>query len=145
MLFLELFSRTQSASKVAAKRKYRTITVDNDARYNPTIVADILRLDYKKLETPDFIWASPPCNSFSNLALSQRPPSRDKDTFKALTETGRLGDRLLARTLKIIRYFERKNPKLKWVIENPHAMMRKQPSMKNFDFRPQENEIVGGR
>jgi hypothetical protein len=134
MLFLELFAGTKSAAKVAARRKYRTITIDNDDRYNPTYAADILTFDYKKLETPDVIWASPPCTTFSNLTLSKKQPDRDKTTFKALTEAGRQGDRLLARTLKIIRYFKSKNPKLKWVIENPHAMMRKQPSMKNFDM-----------
>jgi site-specific DNA-cytosine methylase len=129
MLILELFSGTGSVSKVAKSLKYNVISVDINPKSKPDILTDILNLDYKRLRIPDFIWASPPCNTFSYMGLCQKVPKRDKDTYKAISPEAVLGDKLLKRTLTIIRYFKKLNPYLKWVIENPSAMMAKQPSV----------------
>lgn len=103
-------------------------------KFKPDILIDVLELDYTKLPIPDFIWASTPCNTFSPLVWCNKNPSRDNITYKALNESGRLGDKLLKKTIEIIKYFLKKNPKLKWVIENPRGMMRHQPIMKNYDI-----------
>ncbi len=134
MLLLELFSGTNSVGKVAKKMGFEVISVDNCKDFNPTLCIDMLKLDYKKLPIPDFIWASPPCTSFSRLVNCHKNPSRDIKTLKPLTETGILGDKLLLKTLEIISYFWKKNPKLKWGFENPLGMMRRMPILKNIPY-----------
>lgn len=132
-LILELFKGTGSVGKVAEKRGYNVISVDIEEKFKPDIHSDILILDYKALPTPDFIWASSPCNTFSWMLCTGKTPARDCNTYKAITDVGRLGDKILNKTLEIIKYFEGKNRNLKWCIENPRGMMRLQPQMKKFD------------
>ena len=91
--------------------------------------SDVLTWDYKKIDTPDFIWASPPCATFSHL---RNPPARNRFTGVAIIPAGTHGDNILNKTIEIIKYFQKKNPRLRFVIENPRAMMRKQPIMKQF-------------
>tara|TARA_B100000519_G_scaffold3775_1_gene3677 strand:- start:423 stop:1049 length:627 start_codon:yes stop_codon:yes gene_type:complete len=134
-LLLELFKGTGSAGKAF---KGKVISVDNEKKYNPTIHTDILKLNYKDLPTPDYIWASPPCSSYTNMALTRAKVSRDgrnqrnTDTMKPLTPSAVLGDKLLKKTIEIIRYFSKMNPKLRWVMENPHGSMWKSPHMKKL-------------
>lgn len=132
-LVLEIFAGTGSVGKVAKRMGFNVISIDIDPKFKPDVVANILELNYKEFPTPQFIWASVPCNTFSWLICSGKTPARDCKSYKALTDVGKEGDKILERTLKIIRYFKDKNPKLKWVIENPRGMMRLQPSMENFD------------
>ena len=134
-LLLELFKGTGSAGKAF---NGKVISVDNEEKYEPDILADILKWDYKKVDTPDFIWASPPCSSFTNMALTKdkthRIPARVRnvDTMKPLAKSAVLGDKILNKTIEIIRYFKKKNPKLKWVMENPHGSMWRSPFMKKL-------------
>jgi len=140
-LLLELFKGTGSAGKAFKKKlksNGRVISLDNELKYHPDILTDILKFDYKKIPVPDFIWASPPCSSFSNLALTKAtvhrfaPRVRNSDTMKPLAKSAVLGDKILKKTIEIINYFYSKNPKLKWVIENPHGSMWKSPLMKKL-------------
>ena len=134
-LLLELFKGTGSAGKAF---NGKVISVDNEEKYNPDILTDILKWDYTKIPTPDFIWASPPCSSFSNMALTKdkkhRIPARVRnvDTMKPLAKSAVIGDKILNKTIEIIRYFKKKNPKLKWVMENPHGSMWRSPYMKKL-------------
>jgi len=124
---LELFKGTGSIGKEAIKRNYEIESLDIDPKCNATHTCDILTFDYKKLKTPDFLWASPPCNSFSYLQTIRR--HRDPKTLEPLTETAKIGDKILDKTLEIIKYFKKKNPKMLWVIENPTGYMRKMYKM----------------
>lgn len=136
-LLLELFKGTGSAGKAF---NGEVISVDIESKFNPDINEDILKLKYKELPTPDYIWASPPCNTFSLMSVTtaknfnpnipQR--QRNSDTMRPFTPSARLGDKLLKRTIEIILYFKKKNPKLKWVIENPHGTMWKSPILKGL-------------
>ena len=65
MRILDLFSGTQSISKVFDKDEI--ITVDIDAKYNPTHLVDILEFDYSKYPKKhfDFVHAAPPCILYS--------------------------------------------------------------------------------
>ena len=134
-LLLELFKGTGSAGKGF---KGKVISVDNEEKYNPDILTDILKWDYKKVDTPDIIWASPPCSSFTNMALTRDKrltvPQRvrNTDTMKPLGKSAVMGDKILNKTIEIIRYFKKLNPKLRWVIENPHGSMWKSPYMKKL-------------
>ena len=130
MLLLELFKGTGSVGKVAKKLGFDVISVDIEDKYEPDILVDILQLDYTKLPIPDFIWASPPCNTYSSLAYPLK--ERDINTAKPLSERAKIGTKILYRTLEIIDYFSLKNPNLAFVIENPKGMMRKDSKIKKL-------------
>tara|TARA_Y100000593_G_C4193444_1_gene278124 strand:+ start:199 stop:810 length:612 start_codon:yes stop_codon:yes gene_type:complete len=129
-IILELFKGTGSVGKVFKKKGWKVISVDNVEKFKPSILADILKWDYKNIPTPDFIWASPPCNTFSNLSFSTH--QRDAKTMKPNTENARLGDAILRKTISIINYWRKRNPKLKFVMENPHGTMYRSPYMKSL-------------
>ena len=131
MLLLELFKGTGSVGKVFKENGWDVISLDIEKKTHPDIPKDILDWDYKSLAIiPDFIWASPPCNTFSSLSY----PLKERDPKTALPKSDRakLGTKILYRTLTIINYFRKKNPKLKYVIENPRGMMRNDKRMRKF-------------
>ena len=116
MRILELFCGTKSISKVFEKYGCEVVSVDIEERFNPTICCNVLELDYKMLGNFDFIWASPPCVSYSNMGGGKH---RAKITFEPLTDTAVIGDMLLNYTLEIIDYFG-----CMYCIENPRGGMR---------------------
>jgi len=132
---LELFAGTKSLGKVAKRKGYKVISLDNEAKFKPDILVDILKWDYKrepllKNKKVIFLWASPPCASFSRLAIINK--QREAKTLRPLNPVGVLGNKILNKTLEIIKYFQRKNPMMFFVIENPRAMMRDMKTMKNL-------------
>jgi site-specific DNA-cytosine methylase len=132
-LVLELFKGSGSVGKQARAMGFDVISLDLDPIYTPDIETDILKWDYKNAGIrPDFIWASPPCNTFSPLAYPRK--ARNTKTAEPLTDNARLGTRILHRTLSIIKYFESKNPNMKYVMENPRGMMRHDAKVKQLPF-----------
>ena len=119
MKILELFCGTKSFIKIAEEQGHECITLDFDKKFNPTICCDILKFDISMLKgfKPDFIWASPPCTTFSVASIGKH---WNKDgtpkTNEAVT-----GLAILEKTKSII---EELKPKY-WIIENPRGMMRK--------------------
>jgi site-specific DNA-cytosine methylase len=129
---LELFAGTQSVGKVLKSHGMKVISLDIFDEYKPTIQADILEWEgYKDLPKIDFFWASPPCNSFSRLAVANK--SRDWYTLKPLKPNAVLGNKILYRTLDILEYLLKKNPNMLFVIENPHSMMTRMPIINRFE------------
>ena len=146
---LELYKGTGSFGKAAKRKGWKVVSLDNESKYNPDILVDILKWDYKNLDfIPDVITASPPCATFSNMALTKRkvfdpnkaPRVRNVETMKPLNDYGKLGDDLLRRTIKIINYFREKNPKMKFIMENPRGSMHRSPLM--AQLRPYETSIT---
>ena len=132
---LELFKGTGSVGKVAEKMDWDVISVDLEEKYKPDILTDILKWDYKQFYNdtefiPDFIWASPPCNTFSPLAYPLK--ERDIETAEPISECAKLGTRILYKTLSIIQYFKKLNPNLLYCLENPHGIMRKDKKIKKL-------------
>ncbi len=118
MLLLELFCGSKSISKQARLFGIKTVTLDNNKKYNPDICIDILKWDYKKLNLkPNIIWASPVCTSWSIACHKHRTL---KDNLKPKTECAKNGELLIYKTIEIINYFK---PKL-WFIENPRGRLR---------------------
>lgn len=133
MLVLDLFSGSKSIENTLSKKKYNVISLDIIKEYKPDIITDILKWKYKKLDIiPDFIWASPPCNTFTYISTKT---GRVFLTGIAKSKKAKKGDKILYKTLEIIRYFHKKNPYLLFIIENPRAMMRKNPIMKKLPKR----------
>jgi len=119
MKLLELFSGTKSVSKVFEKHEWETLSLDNDEKSNPDICIDILEWEYKKYPVGhfDYIHASPPCISYSNLGRGKHRKMHD---LAPLTDTAIIGDMLLSKTLEIIEYFK----PAYYLIENPRGLMR---------------------
>ena len=137
---LELFKGSGSVGKVAITVGYDVVSIDLDPIYTPDIETDILKWDYKKFSKennyiPDYIWASPPCNTFSPLVWSRKPLIREIKTAKPLTSEAVEGTNILYKTLEIINYFNKLNPNLCFCIENPRGMMRNDPNMMKLPYR----------
>jgi site-specific DNA-cytosine methylase len=129
---LELFSGTQSVGKILKKHKMKVISLDIFDEYRPTIQADILEWEgYKDLPKIDFLWASPPCNSFSRLAVTAK--TRDWYSLKPLKEQAVVGNKILYKTVDILEYLLKKNRDMLFVIENPHGMMWRMPIINRFE------------
>ena len=110
-------------------------SVDNVDYPKTNWIGDILDWDYRinemqvgELEeeyVPSFIWASPPCTSFSVASIGRHWVKGH--TFLPKTEQAELGVKIFEKTLEIIKYYLELNPDLVWFIENPRGKMRKAP------------------
>ena len=70
MKTVELFSGTESFSKVAKRLGHETFTVDIDKKFNPDLVHDLSMYPYppdihERIMDADIIWMSPPCTTLS--------------------------------------------------------------------------------
>ena len=127
MKILELFSGTESFSNVARERGHDVFTIDLDKQFNPNLCIDILDFDISMLpeefKHPDFIWASPPCQTFSVASIY-----RYWDNGKPKNERARHGIKIIKKTIEIIQELM----PVYFLIENPRAMLRKQEFMQDF-------------
>ena len=130
MRSLELFSGHGTVSDVLKSHNFETHSLDIDDVHNPTMVQDILTWDYTILPPYffDFIWASPDCTSWSIATHKHRTL---KEGLVPKTETAVIGEKLIHKTLEIIKYF---NPKV-WIIENPRGRLRHFSPMKQLPYR----------
>lgn len=122
---------------MANKMGLNVISLDFVEKYEPDILTDILDWDYKKWSNennfkPNFIWASPPCNTYSKLAYPLK--ERNPKSAVAYSERAKIGTKILYKTLEIIDYFKSRNPKLLFVIENPRGMMRNDKKIKKLNI-----------
>ncbi len=124
MKILELFSGTESFSKVARARGHKTFTIDNDKSFNPDVCSDILDVDFSKgFGKFDVIWASPPCTTFSVASIRHYWKDGKPKNEKTLH-----GIKIIKKTIQIIK---RIDPKF-FIIENPRGMLRKQDFMQEL-------------
>jgi hypothetical protein len=131
MLIFDFFAGTGSATQAFADAGHRVIKVEID----PSFEADHrdireLTAEYlvAKYGTPDFIWASPPCQKFSVASCSTywhpNGQPRDDRAFEALN--------LVKYTLDLI---DELAPPDGFIIENPRGMLRKQSIMADLPRR----------
>ena len=121
MNILELFSGTESFSKVARARGHKTFTIDNNPEFKPDLCIDIMKLDLKDIPFKiDVVWASPPCTTFSVASIRHYWKDGKPKNEKALH-----GILIIKKTIELIKQL---NPKY-WIIENPRGMLRKQDFM----------------
>jgi len=70
MKLLELFAGSRSIGKVAERMKFNVLSSDINDFENISYVKNILEFNPNEIDfTPDVIWASPPCTSFSVASL----------------------------------------------------------------------------
>ena len=62
---LELFKGTGSCGRVAERHGWEVVSVDIEAKFKPTIIADVLDLPPTIGKGFDMVWLSPPCKNFS--------------------------------------------------------------------------------
>ena len=128
MKILELFSGTESFSKIARERGHEVFTIDMDRSFNPSLCKDILDVEIKDIPfKPDIIWASPPCTCFSVASIGS---SWIGNYHPKRVETA-LGMAYVLKALKLIKQLE---PKF-WFIENPRGVLRKMAFMENLPRR----------
>jgi adenine-specific DNA methylase len=128
MRVLELFSGTGSVGKVCKKLGWEVVSLDLKGA---DINIDIMDWDYKALYKKgyfDIIWASPPCNTFSNLAYCNIGRKLKRLNGEVVTkeilmnEMETIGIPILRKTEEIIKYL---NPTY-YFIENPQTGRMKQ-------------------
>eukprot|EP01050_Picozoa_sp_SAG11_P003043 SAG11_NODE_164_length_13880_cov_328.002540_2_plen_684_part_00 len=126
-ILLEVFAGTGSVGKQVEKLfpDMRVISIDINsitAGYKPTIVADVLEVDFESLGfVPDYAWFSVPCQTFSRMGAGKH---RTVDSMQAKTAEGIKGDELLKKTVEAINILKAQNPQLLFYIENPKGLMR---------------------
>lgn len=127
MIVYDFFAGTGSATKAFNDRGHIVIKVELDKQFDAhernilNLTADYLIEKYGK---PDFIWASPPCTTFSVASIGRHwNPDKTPKTMDAL-----IGLQLVKHTIRLI---EELNPKY-WLIENPRGMLRKQSIMQHL-------------
>jgi len=131
MKILELFSGTQSISKVFRRNGWETFTLDFNPVFadNTDWTVDILEVTaediIERFGKPDVIWASPPCTTFSVASIGRH---WNKD-HTPKTKEAEVGLQILNHTIKLIQELQ---PKY-FFIENPRGKMRKMSIMEQFE------------
>lgn len=121
---LELFAGSRSVGKVADAMGCQVFSVDIEPFENIDFVGDILDLTRERIPfTPDVIWASPVCTTYSIAAISTH-----RNGTEPKSDYAKYSDKMLAKTLEIISWF----PNAKFFIENPMGMMRKMPMLQGI-------------
>ena len=112
---VDLCSGLGGFSQAFVNHGWKVITVDIEPKFNPTVVADVTKIDWNEFkqtwlngESPDVLLASPPCERFS-VACPQWPKLGIK---KALEIVGACFEAIAI--LKPER----------WLIENPRGRLR---------------------
>ena len=119
MKILELFSGTESFSKIAEARGHEVFTIDINPKFNPSLCKDVLLLKKEDVPfAPDLIWASPPCTEYSH---AKRGGERDIEG----------ANKNVLKAIELIKEF---NPKF-WIIENPQTgLLKNQSFMQSLPF-----------
>lgn len=125
MLIFDFYAGTGSATKAFEDRGHKVVKIELNPKFEAdernilTLTAEYLLEKYGR---PDFIWASPPCTTFSVASIGHHW-TLDK---APKTKEAELGLALVAKTIALI---DELNPTVGYLIENPRGMLRKQAIM----------------
>jgi site-specific DNA-cytosine methylase len=108
------------------KLGFKVQSIDNDPFSNSTMKADILSVEPTDLKVvPDVIWASPPCQTYSNMAggkhRSREKPEKSQEALEH--------NFFFAQMAKIMRFTRARHPHAIFIIENPIGLMAHMPLM----------------
>lgn len=131
MIIYDLFAGTGSATKAFEDAGHTVIKIELDEQFEAH-ERDVLAMTTEYLITnhgqPDFIWASPPCTTFSVASIG-RHWNKDK-TPKS--EQSQKAIELVEYTLSLIQDLD---PNYGWLMENPRGMLRTLPVVKDIKRR----------
>ena len=109
-VLLELFSGTGSVGRSFRARGWEVFSVDIDAAAKPTLVANVLDLQWDALPVRvDCVWASPPCTHYSRARTKAKTP-RDLEGSDAIVQ----------KVLEIVGRYG-----VPWFMENPESGLLK--------------------
>jgi hypothetical protein len=113
----------------AEKLGYSVFSVDWENYKDIDLVVDIEFLTKKQIPfTPDIVWASPDCTTYSIASCS----THRKNSIEPLTKYAEKSDRVNYHFIELIKQWLIINPDMIFFIENPRGMMRKMPFIKNM-------------
>jgi len=117
-------------SEEFCRKKWLVESVDNDVESNATIVQDVTKIDPRRdfQRVPDFIWASPPCQTYSRLAGGKHRSLSDPDR----SATAREHDLHFTKLMEICHWAKEKHPHMILVVENPVGLMKSMPLMQRL-------------
>jgi site-specific DNA-cytosine methylase len=131
VIIYDFFAGTGSATKAFEDAGHTVIKVELDSYFQAN-ERDILCLTAEgligKYGRPDFIWASPPCQTFSVASIG-RHWTIDKKP-KSIEAEVAIG--LVTHTINLIKALK---PVYGFIIENPRGMLRKQQVMAELPRR----------
>ena len=131
MRILDLYAGTGSATKAFEDAGHEVIKVELQDKFEAherdvlSLTADYLRETYGEF---DFIWASPPCTTFS-IASCMIYWNRDGSVKDDRVYHG------IAMVQKAIELVQELKPTYGYIIENPRGMLRKQSFMQHLPRR----------
>lgn len=124
----DLFCGTCSATKYFKRSddwEVVGVDVESTERINPDVQKDILDVGRGELPDPDFVWASPPCTTFS-MASVRWYWEQVEDGYAVTTEDKEKAEKA-RRHLKMVEHtfdlIDAGNPRY-WFVENPRALLR---------------------
>lgn len=126
---LELFAGSRSIGKEAERQNHKVFSVDWTNYENIDLVADIGELKISDIPfTPDMVWASPDCTTYSIAACSTH---RHKDKSPK-SEYAVKCDNVNKHWIELIKEWMVINPNMVFFIENPRGMLRHMDFMQDF-------------
>lgn len=127
MLIFDFFAGTRSSTKAFEDAGHTVISFELDPQFTVTENVDILTIKsadlLAKYGRPDFIWASPPCTTFSVASIGHHWANGGAYPVPK-TQAAEVGQLLVRHTRMLI---EELQPRFGFVIENPRGMLRKLP------------------
>jgi hypothetical protein len=124
---------TQSFSRHVTKTRPHWVTFTTDLEdYEGIDIQQNFMQDNEFIDvnffTSNLCWASPPCTTYSVAGLRHH-----REGWKPKSEMAKAHDLVMIKLLQYIKTNLEYNPKFRFIIENPRAMLRKMPFMQEFE------------
>ncbi len=128
MNVLELFAGSRSIGKVGDELGMNVFSVDWDKYEDIDLCIDVAKLTKEDIPfTPDVIWASPDCTTYTIAAISTH-----RNNTEPKSEYAKKCDITNQHFISLIKEWLEINPNMVFFIENPRGMLRKMPWMQEF-------------
>ena len=128
MNVLELFAGSRSIGKVGDEMGMNVFSVDWEKYEDIDLCIDVAKLTKEDIPfTPDVIWASPDCTTYTIAAISTH-----RNNTEPKSEYAKKCDITNQHFISLIKEWLEIKPNMVFFIENPRGMLRKMPWMQEF-------------